>query len=114
MDDPLEEQHLLDALDDARISLQMYKRWVRIFAVFLLFFLALIALGVYADFEGSLHHVDTSGWAATSVTIGCIGSVITIIVIAIIINATVGENHPDVELRKAQRAHRDYIVRRSL
>jgi uncharacterized membrane protein len=114
MDDPLEEQRLLDALDDARIALQTYKRWVCIFIVFLLFFLAFITLGVYAGFEGSLHHVDTAGWAAASITVGCIGSVITIIVVAIIINATVGENHPDIELRKAQRAHRDYIVRQSL
>jgi hypothetical protein len=114
MDDPLEEQHLLDVLDDARVSLQAYKRWVRIFVAFLLFFLTLIALGVYAGFEGSLHHIDTAGWAAAAITVGCIGSVITIIVVAIIINATVGENHPDIELRKAQRAHRDYIVRQSL
>jgi Na+/melibiose symporter-like transporter len=114
MDDPLEEQHLLDDLDDARISLQAYKRWVRIFAAFLVFFLALIALGVYAGFEGSLHHIDTAGWAATSITIGCIGAVGIIIATVVVFDSIVGDHHPDVELKKAQRAHRDYIVRQSL
>jgi hypothetical protein len=114
MDDPLEEQHLLDALEDARVSLQSYKRWVRVFAVFLLFFLALIAFGVYVGFEGSLHHIDTAGWAMASITVGCIGAVIIIIAAVTVLDTIVGENHPDVELRNAQRAHRDYIVRQSL
>jgi hypothetical protein len=114
MADPLEEQHLLDALDDARISVCSYKRWVRVFAVFLSFFLALIAFGVYIGSEGSLHHVDTAGWAAASITVGCLGVVVIIIAAVTILDTIVGENHPDVELRKAQRAHRDYIVRQSL
>jgi Na+/melibiose symporter-like transporter len=113
MDDSLEEQHLLDALADARMSLQSYKRWVRIFATFLLFFLALIALGVYIGSEGSLHHIDTFDWAVTAIALGCIGS-IGIIIAAVTIFSIVGDNHPDVELRKAQRAHRDYIVRKFL
>jgi hypothetical protein len=114
MDDPLEEQHLLDALDDARTSLRAYKRWVRIFAAFLLFFLAFIALGAYTGFEGALQHIDTAGWAAASITIGCIGLIITIMAAVVVFDGIVGEHHPDIELRKAQHAHRDYIVRKSL
>lgn len=108
-----DERHLLDAIEDARISLRSYKRGVRVIVLLSLLCVTLITLGVCMGTEGTLHHVDTSGWAAISIAIGGLGLVVIGVFCCVVVSEEKKQCHPEVELRQALRAHRDYIMRQS-
>jgi uncharacterized membrane protein len=108
------EQHLLDAIDDATLSLRSYRRICRFGAVCLITCVALIVFGCYLGAWGRINHTNTNAWAVILIVCGVLGFVITLVLAVALLTAVKGDNHPELALRQAQRAYRDHLMQQQL